>query len=369
MAFLRGSRYYCDIKHSAAPGGRVYQSLGTSDPKEAALAEAKIKADLDAKLVQDPFGRIESKFLTLVDCQKITWEKRWAAGKDGQKQFSQISHIIGLVGNLPLTQFLDKENSEEKTGVELCEHIRDILSVGRAASTVDRYMTALKTLLMTVAFRYPAPWLQAHIPHIHIANPRNNRERILDAEEERTLLGLAMQRDPVFAQFLAFMVDTGFRTSEALKLTWGRHIRMAEEVIFVDDTKSGPGRSILMTSRVKRLLADRARETTGHQKVWPANWNPSNLGKKFNHYKITMGLMEDKGFCLYMLRHTCLTRLMAAENDHALVQLWSGHSNPVMLKRYTHLAAKHLGKLRGSLDAINKGVGVGAGSHQKVKGM
>jgi integrase len=48
--------------------------------------------------------------------------------------------------------------------------------------------------------------------------------------------------------------------------------------------------------------------------------------------------LAEHGYRWHDLRHTCVSRLVAAGADVRLVQAVAGHANPVItLKRYTHL--------------------------------
>ena len=48
--------------------------------------------------------------------------------------------------------------------------------------------------------------------------------------------------------------------------------------------------------------------------------------------------LASEGYRFHDLRHTCVSRLVAAGADIKLVQAVSGHANPLItLKRYTHL--------------------------------
>ena len=47
--------------------------------------------------------------------------------------------------------------------------------------------------------------------------------------------------------------------------------------------------------------------------------------------------VESEGYRFHDLRHTCVSRLVAAGADVKLVQAVAGHANPITLKRYSHL--------------------------------
>jgi integrase len=55
--------------------------------------------------------------------------------------------------------------------------------------------------------------------------------------------------------------------------------------------------------------------------------------------------LADGGYRFHDLRHTCLSRLVAAGADAKLVQAIAGHSNPLItLKRYAHVLDARVGE-------------------------
>ena len=65
---------------------------------------------------------------------------------------------------------------------------------------------------------------------------------------------------------------------------------------------------------------------------------PSNLRQRGWDPALRRACLEGKGYRFHDLRHTCVSRLVAAGADVKLVQAVAGHANPLItLKRYSHL--------------------------------
>jgi integrase len=65
---------------------------------------------------------------------------------------------------------------------------------------------------------------------------------------------------------------------------------------------------------------------------------PSNLRQRVWDRALRRVGLEAEGYRFHDLRHTCVSRLVAAGADVKLVQAVAGHANPLItLKRYSHL--------------------------------
>lgn len=61
--------------------------------------------------------------------------------------------------------------------------------------------------------------------------------------------------------------------------------------------------------------------------------------------------LADEGYRFHDLRHTCVSRLVAAGADVKLVQAVAGHANPLItLKRYSHLLDARITEAAGRFD-------------------
>jgi integrase len=65
---------------------------------------------------------------------------------------------------------------------------------------------------------------------------------------------------------------------------------------------------------------------------------PSNFRQRIWNPALRVADLEPEGYRFHDLRHTCVSRLVAAGADIKLVQAVAGHANPLItLKRYSHL--------------------------------
>src|ERR671918_2443680 len=65
---------------------------------------------------------------------------------------------------------------------------------------------------------------------------------------------------------------------------------------------------------------------------------PSNLRQRVWDPALRLAELEGEGYRFHDLRHTCVSRLVAAGADIKLVQAVAGHASPLItLKRYSHL--------------------------------
>jgi integrase len=66
--------------------------------------------------------------------------------------------------------------------------------------------------------------------------------------------------------------------------------------------------------------------------------HPSNFRQRVWDRALRLAGLEGEGYRFHDLRHTCVSRLVAAGADVKLVQAVAGHANPLItLKRYSHL--------------------------------
>ncbi len=77
----------------------------------------------------------------------------------------------------------------------------------------------------------------------------------------------------------------------------------------------------------------------------------SNFNRRVRRPALERAGLADVGYRFHDLRHTCVSRLVAAGADVKLVQAVAGHSNPLItLKRYSHLLDARVGEAADRFD-------------------
>lgn len=164
------------------------------------------------------------------------------------------------------------------------------------------------------------------------------RERILTVDEERRLLD-ACDSHPYrrhLKSLLVFLLDTGCRKSEALKLRW-RSVCFASRVITIEGvtTKTLKTRQVAMTTRLYQELAA-LWDTSCREPDKPVFSVTDNVRKSFASACeiacIKHGGID--GLTLHSLRHTAATRLVRGNLPLQMVGRILGHSQPQTTYRY-----------------------------------
>lgn len=198
---------------------------------------------------------------------------------------------------------------------------------GNSNATINRKFAALRKLL-----RKAHKMGDIHsLPEFRREKERAGRIRHLDHEEEAALFAKIRDRSEDCWRLSVFLVDTGARLGEALKLRWPD---LDDRRVTFWVTKSGRSRSVPLTRRAREAAALRpglSRGPFAHmaQHRYRAVWNDA---------KAEMGLADDKDLVPHVLRHTCASRLVKGGIDIRRVQMWLGHQTLTMTMRYAHLA-------------------------------
>lgn len=168
--------------------------------------------------------------------------------------------------------------------------------------------------------------------------PAKARERRLTEDDLKSLSEAFRQcSNPIVKPAFLFALATGMRRGEVLSLRWS-HIDPQANTAFLPLTKNGSSRSVPlspMALQALRLLP----ETKGNHKalngpVFPISANALRLS--WERLKRRAGV---KDLRFHDLRHEAISRFFELGLSVPEVSLISGHKDPRMLFRYTHLRA------------------------------
>jgi integrase len=185
----------------------------------------------------------------------------------------------------------------------------------------------------------------------------NARDRVLSPEEESDILDQA----PDFVRpIITLAANTGMRLGEIVNLKWtdvdrkdgaavlGGFIRVGAE------SKGHRARHIPINAVVKELLdAQKPVETekgfVPHIFVnvrFKKHYEPSSV---YNSFKAAAGRARVGGVCFHTLRHTAVSRMVAAGIPDRIIMRIVGHTTANMVSRYAHLAPDNL---KGATDCL-----------------
>ena len=174
-------------------------------------------------------------------------------------------------------------------------------------------------------------------PVRQITKPKQNKprnRRLEDNEEERLLRFCSQSQNHWLLPVVLMAIETAMRRGEILGLTW-TDVEMEKRTLHLPITKNGDSRMVPLSIRAGQVLDGLPRDITG--KVFPVTtmalrglWD--RACKRAN--------IEDLNF--HDLRHEATSRFFEKGLNVIEVASITGHKDPSMLMRYTHLRAEDL---------------------------
>jgi integrase len=159
-----------------------------------------------------------------------------------------------------------------------------------------------------------------------------NRVEWLKPDEAFRILSEAEKLDRRLGALLCFLLYTGVRLSEAIRLEW-KDVDLSQSTATIGRTKNGAPITVHLTAEVVASLAnfERKRRVFGITKC-------GRLYKLLDQACERAGLAMPDGAAFHILRHTHITwrRLYAGQDTAALLEVGL-HKSPRMVERYTHL--------------------------------
>lgn len=166
------------------------------------------------------------------------------------------------------------------------------------------------------------------------AKPRTRRVHFSDLRA--IAAALKTFRNPLFREVILFALATGMRRGEILRVEW-KHIDWKQSVLEIPVTKNRHPRTIPLTRRGLRILTEMRSGTGADKVVFPISANALRLSWQRLQEKAKL---DDLRF--HDMRHEAVSRFFEAGLSLSKVALISGHRDPKMLMRYTHLDASKI---------------------------
>jgi integrase len=170
------------------------------------------------------------------------------------------------------------------------------------------------------------------------------RERRVSHDEWKLVLAASgRSRNPLFKPLACFAVETGMRRGELLNARW-RDINWKDSTLHIPLTKNGEPRTIPLSMQAKAVLAGLAIDWWDDARIFPLTAESVKLGWK----RLTKraGVLD---LHFHDLRHEAVSRFFERGLSVPEVALISGHKDPRMLFRYTHLRAEDVAKKLNSM--------------------
>jgi integrase len=207
-------------------------------------------------------------------------------------------------------------------------------------------------------------WISAAPRLKKLDEPEPAKRRLLTAGEIDRLLHACTPRVTKNADllrfYLRFLVPTGAREQEALKVQWGDVDLWNQQVTIDKDTKNEKGRTINFTPELKALLHE-MNETRPPDSSFlfpspqrgPKDIPAHSLRESFKKVRGKAGLSW-VGF--HHFRHFFASQCVMAGVDFMTIAAWLGHSDGGVLvgKVYGHLADEHKRRMADNLSILTQ---------------
>lgn len=225
----------------------------------------------------------------------------------------------------------------------------DLAKGGRAASTVNHYLSVLSAAFKTAVKEWH--WIDASpmAGVAKIAEPRG-RVRFLSEDERKALLEACAKNHDLYT-VVVLALSTGARRGEILGLRWP-HVDLNRCVITLCDTKNGERRVLPLAGPALELMRERCKlRAINDDRVFP---NANKQGAEMNIRRtwaeaVAVAKLDD--FRFHDLRHSAASYL--AMNGATLAELAEilGHKTLAMVKRYAHLTEQHTARVVARMNA------------------
>jgi integrase len=289
---------------------------------------------IEAELVLDLHGVQKKSTPTLQEAFDAAMRSHYAAKKSKQTMVYNYNTVAGIIGkNIRLGEVT------EDTYDDIVEAMYED---GAAPGTVNRKLALLSRLLRLNERKIPHK-----LPRVPLQDEYAGRKRYLSDAEETALfeaVGSRIEKHggeggwTTFNALVTFLIETGVRRGEALRVEPG-HIAQ-DRNLEVWESKGNLSRTIPLTER-------------GYEAVMSAGGSFGLSKDQVNHFwkviRSDLGKLEEEGFVIHCLRHTCCTRLIKSGVNLHMVQKWMGHKRIETTLIYAHLDTEDLHACRDSL--------------------
>ena len=166
------------------------------------------------------------------------------------------------------------------------------------------------------------------------SSPARNR-RLEDGEFDRLEEAAKQTKNPHIWPIVVFAIETGMRRGEILGLRW-EHVDLERRIAYLPLTKNGSSREVPLSTKATQVLTGQ-RQRNDTPSPFPVT--PNGFRLAWDRLRCRAGLSDLR---FHDLRHEAISRFFELGLNIPEVAVISGHKDPKMLFRYTHLRAEEL---------------------------
>jgi integrase len=200
-------------------------------------------------------------------------------------------------------------------------------------ATVNRYLALLKHM-----FNLAIKWKKAkYNPVKDVAFLKENNRRLRYLQEEDIPI-LIKNCNPQLRPLVLTAVYTGIRQRKLFELRWV-DIDFRNDLITIENSKSGETRQVPMSSKVRQTLLELQSKNDSDHVFLNRYGRPFKDIRTAFHTALKRSSIED--FRFHDLRHTFAAHLAMAGVPLLTIKELMGHKTIEMTMRYAHLSRQH----------------------------
>ena len=280
-------------------------------------------SEQELRLEEGKFGKLLPEEVTLADLlsrykDEITPQKRGAP--------AELRRLNRLLSD-PISQY-----SVNKLSSRILAQFRDRrLKNGQRACQYD--LVLIRHCLKVATYEWGLLLERNPVDFVKLPpSPKARERRLLPGEFEDLRHAAGKTSNPYIWPVVVFAIETAMRRGEILGLRW-QDISIENRVARLQKTKNGTSRDVPLSSGALAILVQQ--KAKGAPSPFPVNDNAFRLA--WDRLKRRAGLRDLR---FHDMRHEAISRFFEQGLNIAEVALISGHKDPRMLFRYTHLKAK-----------------------------
>lgn len=212
-------------------------------------------------------------------------------------------------------------------------------------ATVRKELYLLASVIDVATKDWGYPFTKNPVRGIALPIANDARDRRLEAgEAEKLHRALQTTRNPHVRPIVMLAIETGLRRREVLELTWS-NVDLERRIAYIPITKTGVPRTIPLTDAALAVIEGLKKPGQGEggepveSRLFPITVDA--FRQAWERVQKRSGLMDLR---FHDLRHEALSRFCELGLTVPELSVISGHKDPRMLFRYTHLRADDLAR-------------------------
>lgn len=252
-----------------------------------------------------------------------------------KQQHQQLQWWLAQLGDVPLATITTPRVSLAK----------GVLFRTSSAGTVNNYLAALSHLFTTAVKEWQ--WAEKNpVTNVQKMRAPRGRDRWLsDAEREALLFYCRTSRSCHLYAIVVLALSTAPRKQELRTIRLDQ-VDIERRRIYLDDTKNGDRRPLILFGEALRIMADIIRNKRPGQIYCFPSPETERRPIDFRYsWEQALEKAEIANFCFHDLRHSAASYLARQGATLPEIAEILGHKTFAMVKRYAHLTDSHTEKV------------------------